>query len=267
MKIARLLLCAAMAAALSFALVAQQAPTGFHTVNCIKVKSEKSAEFHKWITEVMQKVAKARVDSGAVSTWYLLRNVIPQGTTATCDYLTVSVYPGAPPEPLKPEEIQPALKKAGISLTAEEYLTRRDSLSSLVSSRLFQNVETLGSVNKGGYLSVAYMKTDNLEDWLEMEKKVWKPVAEQMIKDGAESGWSVNIQAFGQDSELPFQGVTVDVYPSWDAVWKDDPQFTERFKKVHPETDFYRAYEKILKIRTQINEELYAIDDLIRSPQ
>jgi hypothetical protein len=263
MKIPRFLACAAFAAAFSATLPAQQAPSGYHTVNCIKIKPEKSAEFRKWIPEVLQKFAQARVDSGAVTTWYLLRNVMPTGTVATCDYLTVSIYPGAPPEPLSPEQTAAVLKKAGVSMTAEEYMTRRDSMATLVSSSLFQNVESLGSASKGGYLSVAYMKTDNLNDWLEMERKVWKPVAEQMIKDGVESGWSVNIQAFGQDSELPYQGVTVDVYPSWDAVWKDDPQFLDRFKKVHPDTDFYPAYEKIKKIRTQIHEQLYAIDDRI----
>ena len=82
-------------------------------------------------------------------------------------------------------------------MTMEEYTTRRDSLTTLISSRLFQNVESLGSAKKGAYLSVAYMKTDSLNDWLEMERKVWKPVADQMIKDGVQSGWSVNIQAFG----------------------------------------------------------------------
>ena len=264
MKTPRLFLCAA-AAALSATVLAQPAASGFHTVNCIKVKPEKTVEFRKWIAEVMQKLAKARVDSGAVSTWFLLRDVMPQGAVASCDYLTVSIYPGAPPEPLGPEQTEAVLKKAGVAMTADEYITRRDSLATLVSSGLFQNVESLGSAKKGGYLSVSYMKTDNLNDWLEMEKKVWKPVAEQMIKDGVESGWSVNIQAFGQDSELPYQGVSVDVYPSWDAVWKDDPQFLDRFKKVHPDTDFYPAYEKIKKIRTQINEQLYAIEDMITS--
>ena len=263
MKFPRLLACAAFAAALSAALSAQQAPSGFHTVNCIKVKPEKSAEFRKWIPDVMQKFARARVDSGAVSTWYLFRAVIPQGSSATCDYLTVSLYPGAPPEPLTAEQTAALLKKAGVSMTAEEYMTRRDSIGTLVSSQMFRNIESIGAAQKGGYISVAYMKAANLDDWLAFEKKVWKPFAEQMVKDGVESGWSVNIRAFGQVSELPYQGVTVDVYPSWDAIWKDDPQFIDRIKKVHPETDPTAIFEQVTKARTMVAQELYAVEDMI----
>ncbi len=265
MKGIRSLACAALATACCASLFAQQAPSGFHTVNCIKVKPEKSVEFRKWVGEVMQKYAHSRVDSGAVSTWYLLRALIPQGTSATCDYLSVSIYPGAPPEPLKAEEVGAALKKAGISMTADEYMTRRDSISTLVSTGVFRNVESLGSPQKGGYLSVSYMKAANLQDWLDMEQKFWKPIAEEMIKDGVQSGWSVNIQAFGQESQLPFQGVTVDAYPSWDAVWKDDPHFADRVKKVHPDADINAAFDKVEKARTMVRSELYAIEDIVTS--
>ena len=249
MRVTRLLVCAAFAAALSASLLAQQAPSGFHTVNCLKIKTEKSGEFHKWVADVLQKYAQSRVDSGAVSAWYLLRSVIPQGASATCDYLTVSFYPGAPPEPLSPERMSEALKKAGVSMTAEEYVARRDSIATLISSQLFRNIDSVGSAQKGGYLSVAYMKTANLEDWLALEKKLWKPFAEQMAKDGVQSGWSLNIRAFGQDSELPYQGVTVDVFPNWDAVWKDDSQFVDRLKKVHPQRDPTAIFEQFTKAR------------------
>jgi hypothetical protein len=263
MKGPRLLLCAALAAAFSAALPAQQAPSGFHSVNCIKIKAEKSGEFHKWVSDVLQKYAQSRVDSGAISNWYLLRSVIPQGSSATCDYLTVSMYPGAPSEPLSADQMTAALKSAGLSLNRDEYIARRDSVATLVSTQMFRNVESVGAAKKGGYLSVAYMKTANLDEWLNAEKKLWKPLAEQMVKDGVQSGWSVNLEAYGLQSELPYQGVTVDFFPSWDAVWKDDPQFVDRLKKVHPETDPTAMFEQISKARSMVAQQLFAIEDLI----
>jgi hypothetical protein len=264
MKNLRLTACSIVIAALSAALPAQQAPSGFHTVNCLKIKPEKSGEFRKWISDVLQKYAQSRVDSGAVSTWYLLRSAMPQGASATCDYLTVAIYPGAPPEPLSPAQMGEALKKAGVSMTGEEYIARRDSIATLVSAQLFRNLDSVGgAAKKGGYLTVSFMKAKNVGDWVEFERKVWKPIAEQMVKDGVESGWSLNIQAFGQETELPYEGVTVDVYPNWDAFWKEDTQFLDRIKKVHPETDPTAMFEQLTKVRTEISLQLFAIDDLI----
>ena len=265
MNIPRSIQCAALAAACSLPLFPQQAPGGFHTVNCIKVRPEKSAEFHKWTAEVITKVAQSRVESGALSAWYLLRAVDPVGQSAECDYVTVLVYPGAPPEPLTGDRLSEVLKKAGLSITADEYMARRDSVARLVSTSMYRNVMGVGKANKGGYLAVNYMKTATIDDWLKLEKEVWKPVAEQMIKEGVESGWSVNLRARGLESDLPWQGVTVDVYPSWDAVFKDDPQFPDRFKKVHPDKDMNATFQQIGKARTMVRSELYAVDELLTS--
>lgn len=263
MKIPRWIQCAALAAACSFILSAQQAPSGFHTVNCVKVKPEKSAEFHKWVSEAVTKLAQSRVESGAISTWYLLRAVEPAGESAQCDYLTVSVYPGAPPEPLAGEQLSAALKKAGLSITAAEYRAQRDAVATLVSTTMMVNEGSVGKANKGGYLVVNYMKTANLDGWLKLEKELWKPIAEEMVKDGATGGWSLNIRYLGLNSDLPWQGVTVDVFPSWDAVFKDDPKFADRVKKVHPDKDPNAMLEQFGKARTMVRSELYAVEDLI----
>ena len=265
MKIPRWIHAAALAAASSLTLSAQQAPSGFHTVNCVKINPEKTAEFHKFISEVITKVAQSRVDSGDVVTWYLLRATMPVGKSAECDYITVSVYPGAPPEPPNAEKMSAVLKKAGVAMTGAEYVARRDSVSTLISSSLYQNVASVGKANKGGYVAVNYMKTSNINAWVKFEKEFWKPVAEAMVKDGVASGWSLNLRAFGLESDLPYQGVTVDVYSNWDAMFKDDPQFVDRFKKVHPDMDMNTWDDKVEKTRTMVRSELYAIEDMITS--
>ncbi len=263
MKIPRVLFCAVLAVPFCAVLAAQQAPSGFHAVNCVKIKPEKSTEFHRWVANVVTKLAQSRVESGTISTWYLLRAVEPAGKSAECDYLTVSIYPGAPPEPLAGEQLSAALKKANLSITADEYVVQRDAVATLISYNMMVNQISVGKANKGGYLAVNYMKTANLEEWLKLEKELWKPIAEQMVKDGVTSGWSLNIRALGLNSDLPWQGVTVDVYPNWDAVFKDDAQFADRIKKVHPNKDFNEMFDQFGKARTMVKTELYAIEDLI----
>ncbi len=263
MKFFRSLFAVAIVAAFAVTLIAQQAPSGFHSVACMKVKREKDAEFRKWYADDVRKVQQSRADSGAISTWFLLRSVAPQGTSAECDYLSIVTYPGAPPQPLGMDELGAVLKKAGLTVSAQEYVDKRNSLTELVSNNWFRNLVFVGSMKKGDYFKVNYMKVPDIEDWLAYEKKVWQPLAEAMVKDGVASGWSVNVQELPGGTNLPFQAVTVDIYPSWDAVFKDDPQFVERFKRVHPDMEFGTTIEHFEKLRTQASIQLLTVVDMV----
>jgi hypothetical protein len=264
MKIPGLLACAVVAV-LSAALPAQQAPSGFHTVNCLKIKPDKMSEYRKWAAEEFHKYAQGRVDSGAVSTYYRLRAVMPAGTSAECDYVTVWVYPGVPPAPMGAEELGAALKKSGLNMSAQEFMDRRDAMSTLVSNSMFQNQFAVGQAKKGDYMEVGYMKATNVDAWVAFEKSVWKPLAEEMIKDGVQSRWSVNVQMMPVGTDVPYQGVSVDIYPSFDAVFKAqvDPAFIDRFKKVHPDMDLDKTFANMEKVRSQSWTRLFVIDDMI----
>lgn len=264
-KFPRLFICVAIAAAFSINLTAQPSSTGFHSVACIKVKPENNAEFRKWAAGDVHKYAQSRVDSGALSSWIMLRSVAPAGQSATCDYVVVAMYPGIPPQPLGLEELDAALKKAGISMTAQQYVDRRAALSTLVSNNIFQTQDSVGAFKTGDYFVVNYMRVadENLDDYLAYEKKVWNPIAEAMAKDGTRSGWSLNLRVFPNGSEQPYQVVTVDVYPSWESIFKPDTQFPDRFRKVHPDMELGTTFEHYNKLRSQANVELYVVQDFI----
>ena len=136
MKVSRLFASVALVAAFSATLFAQQPPSGYHSVACIKVKRENNTEFRKWIAEDGRKYAQSRVDAGAYSSWMILRSVIPAGESAECDYVVVTMYPGIPPAPMGLEELDAALKKAGMTVSAQQYVDRRNSLTTLISNDL-----------------------------------------------------------------------------------------------------------------------------------
>jgi hypothetical protein len=264
MSIPRILLGAALAAALSMPVAAQQAPTGYHSVACIKVKPENNTEFRKWAEGDVQKYAQSRVDAGALSTWILLRSVIPAGTSAECDYLIVSMYPGVPPKPMGLEELDAALKKAGITVTAQQYVDRRTNLTTLVSNNMFQNQAFVGAFKKGDYFVVNYMKASNVEDYVAWEKKVWMPIADAMAKDGTRTGWSLNTMVFPGGTDVKFNAVTVDVYPTWDSIFNNDFQkFYEQWKKVHPDMELGTTFEQYDKLRHQGDVDIYVVQDTV----
>jgi hypothetical protein len=263
MKISRSLLSVAIAAALSATtLIAQQPQTGYHSVACFKVKPDKGAEFHKFVTEESHKLAQGRVDNGEITTWYLLRAVLPQGSEAECDYLIVAMFPGAP-HLLGTQELSAGLKKAGMSISPEDYVNHRNAVSTLVTVGMYQNVGLVGSAKKGDYFRVNYMKASDVGAWVGYEKKVWQPLAEAAAKDGFASGWSINVKVLPGGDGQPFQGVTVDVFPSMDAVFAGDSKLIELFHKVHPDLEIGTTMEQFGKLRTQQNIELYELEDFI----
>lgn len=262
MRVVRLVLCAVVAMALATTIVAQQAPSGYHTVACFKVKADSGAEFHKFITDESHKVAQGRVDTGQITTWYLLRSVLPGGSSAECDYMVVTMFPGTP-HLLGQQDLGAAIKKAGLSITADDYVKHRNAVSTLVSVAIFQNQAFVGSAKKGDYFQVNYMKVPNVDDWVAYEKKVWQPLAEALVKDGKADGWSLNVRVMPNGSEQPFQAVTVDVFPSWDSIFAADPQFADRFRKVHPDRELGTTFEQFEKLRTRALIQLYELEDVI----
>ncbi len=254
---------ALVAATLPLTLLAQQPPNGYHTVTCIKLKPGKSfADYRQWVAEGPHKLQQANADSGRISAWYLLEYHMPAGTSAACDFVNVSIFPGPPPAPQRLEELGALLKKAGITMGTKEYVDQRSSMAELVFAELWQNWSAVGTLQKGDYVVLNHMKVHNMADWVAYEKKMWQPFAEAMVKDGVIHGWFLNTPVYPGGTDLKYQAATVDVYPSWDALFKDDG-FEERFKKVHPGADMNQTLASFEKLRTIGSLELLSVDDVV----
>jgi hypothetical protein len=127
-------------------------------------------------------------------------------------------------------------------------------------------VAFVGTEKKGDYLRVNYMKIadpNDMESYLAYEMKVWQPLAKQMMADGVGSGWSLNAQVLPRGSELPYDAVTVDVFPTWDSVFQPDTKFEERFRKVHPDMDLGTTIEAYNKMRSIAFTELFSVEDVV----
>jgi hypothetical protein len=262
MKVARMFVGIALAVAFAATLPAQQAGGGNHTVACFKVNPDKAADYRKWEADEVHKVTQGRIDSGEINTWYLLRSVLPQGTASACDYIVVTMFPGTA-HLLGPDEITAALQKAGMKITAQDYINHRNAVTTLVSVAIFQNVASVGSPKKGDYFRVNYMKVPNIEDWVAYEKKVWLPLADASTKAGLTSGWSLNVQVLPGGADLPFQAVTVDTFSTYDAVFNNDSKLFDLFRKVHPDLEVGTTFEQFGKLRTMSSIQLYQLEDMV----
>jgi hypothetical protein len=251
MAIRHLLWSAALAAALPVTLVAQQAPSGFHNVTCVKVKPGKTADFSAFVKGDLRKYEQSRVDSGAISGVLVLRTISPGGSDAECDYAFVTFYSGLPNAPMSDDETAAALKKAGISSSLEEWRQEHQAVGDLVYNSINRAVLQVGAAKEGDYIVINDMAVTNVDDWIANEKKIWQPLFEDGVKDGSVDGWAVVVQFMPRGDKDPHIRYTVDIYPNWQAVYNFfGPGFADRWKKIHPDVPMAGEMEQEQKLET-----------------
>ncbi|HEY1807633.1 MAG TPA: hypothetical protein VGG42_03675 [Acidobacteriaceae bacterium] len=252
---------AAMAAALAATVFAQPAPTGFHTVYCVKVKPGMDAEFNATTTGDVLKLAQHDVNSGVLSAWYVLATMTPAGTEARCDYAFVEFYPGMPPAPMTGDEQTANLHKAGIDKTEQQFMSELEASGTLVSTSIVRTALQVGTAKEGDYIVVNDMKVSgSLDAWVDNETKLWKPIFEDGLKEGSVDGWSVNVQFMPRGAKDEHIAYTVDIYPNWQSVFNFfGPNFEERWKKANPDIPIAEGMAQEEKVDTIEHTVLYKV--------
>lgn len=261
MTIPRVLLGAAIAAALAIPLTAQQAPTGFHHIQCVKANPGKMDGVEGLVNGTIHKLNQSLVDSGHYANALVLRTVMPRGTDAECDYVFVAFFSGLPPAPMSRDEVTAALHKADVPLNADQLRTQEDEVGKLVSDNYTQYQVLVGGAKKGDYLVFNSMSAPDVGACVASQKKLWQPVAEQMVKDGNTSGWAVNLQRFPRGAKDETAISSVDIYPSWDAFLNEYSSISTAWKEVHPDMDINSTMQQFDKQCAITHTVLYKVVD------
>jgi hypothetical protein len=263
MTIPRVLLGAAILSALSIPLAAQQAPTGYHHVQCVKINPGKMAAVGEFIAGASHKLGQSLVDSGHYANTFVLRTAMPRGTDAECDYLFVAFFNGLPTGPMSAEEVTAALHKADVPMTAEQLYAKEDELGKLVTDDILQTQLRVGGAKKGDYLVVNSMSAPDAGACVAAQKKIWQPVEEEMVKAGKTSGWVVNAKRFPRGTKDGNVVSSVDIYPSWDAFLNEYSSISSAWQKVHPDMEFNSTMQQFEKQCTITHTVLYKVVDAI----
>jgi hypothetical protein len=235
----------------------------YSRVACVKVRDGKSADYAAYLRDVV-KLQKVRVDSGAMNTYIVGQAVSPQGRSARCDYHLVSTYDGFPPEAASPEQTSADMTKAGLTMGREAMLAKRDELSYLVSMDTWRWQDRVGAPPaKGQYVRVNFNKVGagNLGEWLHLVGTGWKPLAEASAKELG-TGWGSAWLAMPGGSALPYNTMTVDIFPNWAAVGKGIPS-RRLWNQVHPESDMASYTNRGATIADRTRIDLLKIVDVI----
>jgi hypothetical protein len=253
----------ALAAVLPVTLAAQQAPMHTYSVLCVKVNPGQNAAFTSLVSGDLHKLEQARVDSGALSGWLVLRTVMPAGRAAKCDYSLVAFYTGWPKPGMNDAELKAAMQQAGIAMTQDEWDQKLRELGYLVSDGLDETLDLVGEAHVGDYLVYNSMNVTDVGAWINWEKKMWDPLAQSLVKSGKLSGWAMNIQMFPRGAQDPDLESTVDIFPSWEAFVQARENYQAAWKAVHPDADMMTAMGQFGRVCTIEHSVLQKVVDQI----
>jgi hypothetical protein len=234
----------------------------YQVVNVIRVTPGKNAEFVKYLEENSRKVAQMRADSGEIISWTLLRAVYPAGKEAAGDYMISTVYPGVPPEPKTGAALSAVYQKAGVRMTTAEATERRNSLSSLVTTEMWRIRERLGASAKGQYMQRNLMRIKDSAGYTGFVNSVSKPVADGLVKAGALSAWSMATKVFPAGTDNAYSAYTVDVFPSWAAVFQPLP-YQAAVDKFAPGKTYQELMSGGSKFRDLAVRDLWMVEDRV----
>ncbi len=243
---------------------AQEAPQ-YNVVNCVKVRDGKNAEYEAFIRNTGMKLNKVRVDNGTYAAVIYAQAAFPAGRAARCDYDVVLASNGFPAEAPTTAQNEADMKKAGLSMSYDAMLAKRNDLTYLVSTEMWRGQAMVGAgVTKGGYARVNYYKTkpNMAADWLHLETAGWKKLAESVAQDMPGMSWSVWTLVMPGGASLPYNAMTVDGFPNWDAVAKGVPA-RAIWNKVHPDQDFSQYMDKISDTIDRPRTDLMRIVEMI----
>ena len=209
----------------------------------------------------LTKMMQVRVDEGSLAWFAALQAVIPAGTSARCDYIFAYGYAGYPPEALGRAQAEAIFKKANIAGTFAELLAKRDRTGTLVSNdllRVARNGKVGGNSDKGGYVRLNLYKIKpghSAADWVKLETEGWGPYAAAMAKERAGLGWRAETLVMPSGSGLPYNAITVDLFPNWEATGGSGN--SGLWDKVHPDLKSADYMAKVADTADRYKVELY----------
>lgn len=238
----------------------------YNRIFCVKACDGKSADLAAYFRDVATKLAKVRAEAGEFDAYLLAQSVEPAGRSARCDYHIVYSYTGFPPETGNAEKTAADLKKAGLYMTVEAMYAKRDAVSYLVSTEIWQRSAIVGSGSvKGSYVRLNYynVKPGMMADFLRRETTGWQKLAEELSQDNPGMSWSVRSLLMPGGSAMPYNAMTADGFPNWAAVG-NGIRGRDVWNKVHPEQDFAAYMSGVNTIADRTRVELFRIVEVIR---
>jgi hypothetical protein len=234
-------------------------PGGWWHHRVRRLKPGKRAEFEKLYSDVIRKYHLLRKEAGLEKGWVLAKLVFPAGEDAPFHYSSNTWHDTAPnldPDPSLNEAIYRKM-----DMTADQFMTRLDATSTLVRTSVTVRLETVGTIEKGDFARVDFMKVKpgRGAEYVGLERTIYKPLREERVKSGHLKAWALNAVVYPSGAERPYDFYTINASKDSAGLQGALGNAMEMFPRIHPGKNFVAIQNQTNEVRTLVNGYVYRI--------
>jgi hypothetical protein len=195
-------------AVLAFSAGAQnQQPATWAYVTYLKVPTDKIQQYED-AAGMYRKVMEGRIAAGEVNRFIVTRMIVPFGSDAKYNYISLTIRTGVPVLDRSPADVEKDWTSAGLKRAT--WVDRMNTLGVVVVKReLWRNVERLGGVETGDFVRFDTKKVSKPGDYVNAERTYHKAYWAERMKQGALKGWALNYVALPGGEDRPYSFVTM----------------------------------------------------------
>ena len=267
-KLSTSLLAGTLLTMITLPALAQRVPANYTMITYRKVAPEKVEAFLAFTKSQTKKVSQARVDSGGIKGWSLLKLTAPYATGSDFNYALVvysTTYPDLDPDAA---DVAAVFQKAGVNRA--EYLKQSRDLSSAVSQNIARTALRVGAVAEvGDFVRVDYHSTpaDRQGELFEIEERIYAPMFKNVIEAGkGPRAWSVATPILPLGTELGYSFYTTQVYKDNAGLGRGLGLSQEVFTKAHPTLNYMNTMQRVRELDKIVKVRIYRVLDIIGSP-
>jgi hypothetical protein len=246
---------------------ASQTPTQFVVLDYMKVAPGKEAEYVRLEQQVFKPLHQQRVKNKEMVAWGLYQVPFTADTHREYDYVTANVYDNiAATEAagLIPAFLRLHPGKAGTSLIVQTEAARVTVRREIW--QLIDQTTPLGTADKPAppakYLIVTFMLSKAGGNYETVEKELWKPIHQDLVKSGGMLSWSLYGLVLPGGTSYPYDYATVNGLSNLTAF--TNMYSDELFKRVHPNITVTDLGNRTAASRDPVRQELWVLVDVTR---
>jgi hypothetical protein len=237
-------------------------PRRYLVLDYMKVAPGKDNDYVRLEREVWKPFHAQRIKNNQLVAWQLYDVRYTADVHRDYDYVTVNVYDNlaATDNQAGMVELFQRLHPGndGTRLLTETG-TARQTVRSEIWVLLDQTTPLNASAPPAKYLNVAFMQSKPNADYVAVERDLWKPIHQDLVRSGAMNRWGLYGLVMPGGTSYPYDYATVNGVSSLSAL--ENMYTNELFQRVHPNIPIAELGNRTAAARDLTRNELWVLVD------
>jgi len=242
----------------------QQQPN-FLTATYYQVDPDKVEQYEQITSTMGRKVMQALIDTGDATSWTHYKVVLANGLGPAVTHISVINWSKQPHLDPSMAELEAVYKKAGTSRAA--MLDRTKPIGrKTVRREVWRVYDRAGdAAAEGDFVRIDPKRLTSTQQYVELERKTWKPIHEQRIKAGGLKGWAALYLSLPGGEDYQYQAATAEVYKDETQMFLP-PRIPDLWKLAHPDRDVTADMKMMSEIKKDLARTVLRAQSVVGKP-